>query len=92
MRVAILDDYQQVSLASTDWSAVRSLAEIDVFAQHIARTEALVSALEPYDVVVAMRERTYFDASRLGQLPRRTGSPCAARALWVRRRPSSPGG
>jgi len=70
MRIAILDDYQQVSLASTDWSAVRSLAQIDVFAQHISRTEALVSALEPYDVVVAMRERTYFDASRLGQLPR----------------------
>jgi phosphoglycerate dehydrogenase-like enzyme len=70
MRVAILDDYQQVSLASADWSAVRSLGQIDVFAQHLARTEALVSALEPYDVVVAMRERTYFDASRLGQLPR----------------------
>ena len=70
MRVAILDDYQQVSLASTDWSAVRSRAEIDVFARHIASTEALVSALEPYDVIVAMRERTFFDASRLSQLPR----------------------
>jgi phosphoglycerate dehydrogenase-like enzyme len=70
MRVAILDDYQQVSLASADWSAVRSRAEIDVFAKHIASTEALVSALEPYDVIVAMRERTFFDASRLGQLPR----------------------
>jgi phosphoglycerate dehydrogenase-like enzyme len=70
MRVAILDDYQQVSLASADWSAVRSLGQIDVFAAHIARTEALVSALEPYDVVVAMRERTAFDADRLGQLPR----------------------
>jgi phosphoglycerate dehydrogenase-like enzyme len=70
MRVAILDDYQQVSLASTDWSAVRSRAQIDVFAQPIARTEALVSALEPYDVIVAMRERTFFDADRLGQLPR----------------------
>ena len=70
MRVAILDDYQQVSLASTDWSAVRSLAEIDVFAKHIAQTEELVSALEPYDVIVAMRERTYFDAARLSQLPR----------------------
>ena len=70
MRVAILDDYQQVSLASTDWSAVRSLAEIDVFAKHIAQTEELVSALEPYDVIVAMRERTYFDAARLGKLPR----------------------
>jgi phosphoglycerate dehydrogenase-like enzyme len=70
MRVAILDDYQQVSLASADWSAVRSLGQIDVFDRHLAGTEALVSALEPYDVVVAMRERTYFDASRLGQLPR----------------------
>jgi len=70
MRVAILDDYQQVSLASTDWSPVRSLGQIDVFAEHISRTEALVSALEPYDVVVAMRERTPFDADRLGQLPR----------------------
>jgi phosphoglycerate dehydrogenase-like enzyme len=70
MRVAILDDYQQVSLASADWSAVRSLGQIDVFAEHISRTEALVSALEPYDVIVAMRERTPFDAARLGQLPR----------------------
>jgi len=70
MRVAILDDYQQVALASADWSAVRELAEIHVFAQHIGRTEALVSALEPYDVVVAMRERTPFDAERLSQLPR----------------------
>ena len=70
MRVAILDDYQQVALASADWSAVRAIAEIHVFAQHIARTEALVSALEPYDVVVAMRERTPFDAERLSQLPR----------------------
>jgi phosphoglycerate dehydrogenase-like enzyme len=70
MRVAILDDYQQVALASADWSAVREQAEIDVFAQHIGRTEALVSALEPYDVIVAMRERTAFDADRLGRLPR----------------------
>jgi phosphoglycerate dehydrogenase-like enzyme len=69
MRVAILDDYQQVALASADWSAVRAQAEIHVFAQHIGRTEALVSALEPFDVIVAMRERTAFDAERLGQLP-----------------------
>jgi phosphoglycerate dehydrogenase-like enzyme len=96
MRVAILDDYQQVSLASADWSHVRSLAEIDVFAQHIARTEALVSALEPYDVIVAMRERTAFDATRLSHLPRlrllvTTGmsnpsvdlAACAARGVTV---------
>jgi phosphoglycerate dehydrogenase-like enzyme len=70
MRVAILDDYQQVALASADWSAVRELGEIHVFAQHIGRTEALVDALEPFEVIVAMRERTAFDAERLSQLPR----------------------
>ena len=70
MRVAILDDYQQVALASADWSAVRERAEIHVFTSHIGRTEALVNALEPFDVIVAMRERTPFDAERLGQLPR----------------------
>lgn len=70
MRVAILDDYQQVALASTDWGPVRALADIAVFAEHIARTEALVRALEPFDVIVAMRERTFFDASRLSRLPR----------------------
>jgi len=70
MRVAILDDYQRVALASADWSAVRELAEITVFTEHIARTDALVRVLEPFDVVVAMRERTAFDAERFGWLPR----------------------
>src|ERR1700691_2711482 len=69
MRVAILDDYQRVALASADWSAVRAVADIDVFTEYIERTEALVRVLEPYDVIVAMRERTFFDASRLSQLP-----------------------
>jgi phosphoglycerate dehydrogenase-like enzyme len=69
MRVAILDDYQQVALASADWSEVRKLGEIHVFTSHIGRTEALVNALDPFDVIVAMRERTPFDADRLGQLP-----------------------
>src|SRR5215469_4914779 len=65
MRVAILDDYQQVALAGADWPD----AEITVFTEHIARTEALVRALEPFDVIVAMRERTPFSAERLSLLP-----------------------
>ena len=68
MRVAILDDYQQVALDSTDWSGVRELAGITVFTEHIVRTEALLRALEPFDVVVAMRERTAFPESLLKRL------------------------
>jgi phosphoglycerate dehydrogenase-like enzyme len=70
MRVAILDDYQQVALECTDWSGVRELAGITVFTEHITRTGALVDALEPFDVIVAMRERTAFDDERLGRLPK----------------------
>ncbi len=65
MRVAILDDYQQVALASADWPD----AEYTVFTGHIARTEALVRELEAFDVIVAMRERTFFSSERLSLLP-----------------------
>jgi phosphoglycerate dehydrogenase-like enzyme len=65
MRVAILDDYQQVALAYANWPD----AEYTVFTEHIERTQALVRALEPFDVIVAMRERTPFDSERLSQLP-----------------------
>lgn len=65
MRVAILDDYQHVALSGADWPD----AEITVFTEHIARTPALIRALEPFDVIVAMRERTPFSSERLSQLP-----------------------
>jgi phosphoglycerate dehydrogenase-like enzyme len=65
MRVAVLDDYQQVALASADWPD----AEYTVFTGHIARTEALVRELAPFDVIVAMRERTFFSSERLSLLP-----------------------
>ena len=36
MKVAILDDYQNVALQLADWSAVRQHAEITVFNDHLA--------------------------------------------------------
>jgi phosphoglycerate dehydrogenase-like enzyme len=68
MRIAILDDYQDVALASADWSSLGA-EEVTPFHGHVLETPDLVAALRPYDVVVAMRERTYFDASRLSSLP-----------------------
>lgn len=68
MRVAILDDYQNVALASADWTKLGA-SEVTPFHGHIADTADLVAALRPYEVVVAMRERTPFDASRLRSLP-----------------------
>ncbi|HYZ53538.1 MAG TPA: D-2-hydroxyacid dehydrogenase family protein [Streptosporangiaceae bacterium] len=70
MRIAILDDYQHVALASADWDRLPGRPEITVFAAHIARPDALVEALAPFDVIVAMRERTAFPADLLARLPK----------------------
>jgi phosphoglycerate dehydrogenase-like enzyme len=68
-RVVVLDDYQQVALTSADWSPVTASADVRVLTGHLPDADAVVAALTDADVVVAMRERTVFDADVLGRLP-----------------------
>jgi phosphoglycerate dehydrogenase-like enzyme len=65
MRVAILDDYQDVALRCADWSGL----DVTAFNDHLADDDALIARLEPFEAVVAMRERTPFTAARLERLP-----------------------
>ncbi len=58
MKVAILDDYQNVALSMADWSAVAARADITVFNDHLADPDAVVHRLLPFAVVCVMRERT----------------------------------
>ena len=44
MKIAILDDYQQVAKQSADWGALPSGTEVDSFAENIADQEELVAA------------------------------------------------
>jgi phosphoglycerate dehydrogenase-like enzyme len=68
MRIAVLDDYQHIALASADWAALGA-DEVTPFHAHIADTADLAVELRRFDVVVAMRERTPFDSERLRLLP-----------------------
>lgn len=68
MRVAILDDYQDAALASADWSRLGKEVRIERHDRHL-EGESLLEALAGVEVVVAMRERTRFDADLLGRLP-----------------------
>jgi phosphoglycerate dehydrogenase-like enzyme len=70
MKVAILDDYQNVALQLADWSAVRQHAEIAVFNDHLADPAAVVARLRPFEVVCVMRERTPLTGEILQQLPK----------------------
>ena len=62
-RVIILDDYQSAALSSGPWERLEGRATVETINQPIADTDALVAALAGADVVVAMRERTRFDAA-----------------------------
>jgi phosphoglycerate dehydrogenase-like enzyme len=68
LRIAILDDYQRIALSSADWTLLDA-AEVVPFHGHIPDTADLVAELRPFDVVVAMRERTPFTAERIRLLP-----------------------
>jgi phosphoglycerate dehydrogenase-like enzyme len=70
MKVAVLDDYQNVALQLADWSAVRRHAEITVFNDHLDDPAAVVDRLRPFDAVCVMRERTPLTREILEQLPR----------------------
>ncbi len=67
-RVAILDDYQHVALTSADWT-LGDRVEITVFDNHLRDEDALAERLSPFEVIVAMRERTAFPESLLKRLP-----------------------
>jgi phosphoglycerate dehydrogenase-like enzyme len=67
MRIAVLDDYQQVAGSLADWSTLE--AEIVYFPDHISDQDQLMTRLAGFDVIVAMRERTPFPRPVLEGLP-----------------------
>ncbi|MFD2471910.1 D-2-hydroxyacid dehydrogenase family protein [Amycolatopsis silviterrae] len=67
MKIAILDDYQNVALQCADWTPLR--AEIEVFDEPFAGPDEVAARLAGFDVVVAMRERTPFPAAVFDRLP-----------------------
>jgi phosphoglycerate dehydrogenase-like enzyme len=69
VKIAILDDYQNVALKMADWSALRSQAAIEVFSDTISNPDELVARLLPFDVVCVMRERTPLPRAIIERLP-----------------------
>ena len=68
MKIAILDDYQNLALRHADWSGLERDHEITVFERHLEPAEA-AEALRPFDVICHIRERMAFPASLIEALP-----------------------
>jgi phosphoglycerate dehydrogenase-like enzyme len=64
--IAVLDDYQGRAVEFADWASLNT--PVHFLREHLDG-DALVSALQDCDVVVAMRERTQLTAEVLAALP-----------------------
>ena len=69
MQIAVLDDYQSLAQTFADWDRLQGRASVRFFADPIADPAALVEALQPFDAVCLMRERTAFPKDVIQALP-----------------------
>jgi phosphoglycerate dehydrogenase-like enzyme len=69
VRVAILDDYQNVALKLADWSQVERSATVAVFNDHVEDIDRLIDRLIPFDAICVMRERTPLPRQVIDRLP-----------------------
>ena len=70
LRIAVLDDYQQVATRLADWASLGADVSLVAFHDHVADREALAARLADFDVIVLIRERTPLDAALVAALPR----------------------
>ncbi len=68
-KIVVLDDYQQVAEQYGPWNTLGADTKIIYLHEHISDREALISAVADAEIIVAMRERTPFDADMLRDLP-----------------------
>ncbi|HEY1287134.1 MAG TPA: D-2-hydroxyacid dehydrogenase family protein [Burkholderiales bacterium] len=69
MRIAVLDDYQNVAREMADWASLGADFEVVSFQDHLADLDSVVQRLKDFEIVVAMRERTPFPRALLEKLP-----------------------
>src|SRR5262245_14587319 len=65
MKLAILDDYQQLALGYADWSSLKGV-EVAVLDKPLADA---AKQLAPFDIICLMRERTPFPRALVDKLP-----------------------
>lgn len=70
IRVAVLDDWQQIARASADWSGLCARADVTFFSEAFATEADAAAKLRDFDIVLSMRERTPLPASLIGRLDR----------------------
>lgn len=69
MKIAVLDDYQNVARDMADWSRIEAEHEITFFDQAYEGLEGFAKRLEPFEIVCIMRERSPIGRDLIERLP-----------------------
>ncbi len=69
MKIAVLDDYQDIALQIADWSAVRVRCEIQRFGRNLKVPDEAAEVLKPFDILCLMRERMPVPRALIERLP-----------------------
>jgi phosphoglycerate dehydrogenase-like enzyme len=69
LKIAILDDYLDVVLSLADWNSLPDGTIVERFTDHLTNEDELAQRLEPFDIIVAKRERTPFPRTLFMRLP-----------------------
>lgn len=69
MKIAVLDDYQNVARDMADWSGLEGAHQITFFNDIYEGLDGFAKRLEPFDIVCIMRERSPFKGDLIARLP-----------------------
>ncbi|MBV8848436.1 MAG: D-2-hydroxyacid dehydrogenase family protein [Methylobacteriaceae bacterium] len=70
IKIAVLDDYQNVGRSLADWASLAPRAQAVFFHDHVDDIEQVAARLADFEAVVLMRERTPITADLIARLPK----------------------
>jgi phosphoglycerate dehydrogenase-like enzyme len=68
-RIAILDDFEKIADTLPAYNRLRSRGDITILRERLDTSEKLVQTLQPFDIILLMRERTALTETEYSQLP-----------------------
>jgi phosphoglycerate dehydrogenase-like enzyme len=69
LRVAILDDFEKIAATVPAYEKLTDRADVTLIGRRLENSNAIVAALRDFDVLLLMRERTFFSDQEYSQLP-----------------------
>ena len=69
VKIAVLDDYQDIALKSANWASLPADSEVQVFRDHVDDVDETARRLRDFQIICTMRERTPIGRQLLGRLP-----------------------